>query len=204
MMTVTSGAGIIDSSDTVSSADSALGLDVGCLSSTEQQRHHSFSHRHHRVDDVARCLEDCEALFDDDEMSRQLRDDASSFVSTLDETGLLSPTSSYSSRDDCSDVSQHRFELHSVFWHERFQSLLRRWEARQASVSTALLPARVRYTVPYLVQFAELRCLWEDHQRSSTTPEKDVVMVTTCKQSASGPSADVDQLKQKSDSKTVI
>lgn len=139
-----------DSSDTSSSVDSAVSLDIGC----------SCGRRRHRADVVARCLEDCEVLFDS-EMSQQLHDDASSFASTLDETSLLSPLSSYSSRDDCSDVAQHRFELHSVFWHERFQSLLRCWEARQATVNPALLPPRLRYAVPYLVQFAELRCMWE-------------------------------------------
>ena len=138
-----------DSSDTSSSVDSAVSLDVGCSCG-----------RRHRADVVARCLEDCEVLFDS-EISQQLHDDASSFASTLDETAMLSPMSSYSSRDDCSDVTQHRFELHSVFWHERFQSLLRCWEARQATVNTALLPPRLRYAVPYLVQFAELRCMWE-------------------------------------------
>ena len=142
--------GCTDSSDTSSSVDSAVSLDIGC----------SCGRRHRRVDVVARCLEDCEVLFDS-EMSQQLHDDASSFASTLDETALLSPMSSYSSRDDCSDVTQHRFELHSVFWHERFQSLLRCWEARQATVNTALLPPRLRYAVPYLVQFAELRCMFE-------------------------------------------
>lgn len=140
-----------DSSDTSSSVDSAVSLDIRC----------SCGHRHRRADVVARCLEDCEVLFDS-EISQQLHDDASSFASTLDETALLSPISSYSSRDDCSDVAQHRFELHSVFWHERFQSLLRCWESRQATVNTALLPPRLRYAVPYLVQFAELRCMWED------------------------------------------
>jgi len=139
-----------DNSDTSSSVDSAVSLDVGCF----------CGRRHRRADVVARCLEDCEVLFDS-EMSQQLHDDASSFASTLDETMLLSPMSCYSSRDDCSDVTQHRFELHSVFWHERFQSLLRCWEARQATVNTALLPPRLRYAVPYLVQFAELRCMWE-------------------------------------------
>jgi len=139
-----------DSSDTSSSVDSAVSVDVRCC----------CGRRHYRADVVARCLEDCEVLFDS-EISQQLHDDASSFASTLDETSLLSPMSSYSSRDDCSDVSQHRFELHSVFWHERFQSLLRCWEARQATVNTALLPPRLRYAVPYLVQFAELRCMWE-------------------------------------------
>jgi len=142
-----------DSSDTSSSVDSAVSsLDVGC----------SCGRRHRRADVVARCLEDCEVLFDS-EMSQQLHDDASSFASTLDETALLSPMmSSYSSRDDCSaDVAQHTFELHSVFWHERFQSLLRCWESRQATVNPALLPPRLRYAVPYLVQFAELRCMWE-------------------------------------------
>jgi len=141
-----------DSSDTSSSVDSAVSLDVGC----------SCGRRHRRADVVARCLEDCEVLFDS-EMSQQLHDDASSFASTLDETALLSPMmSSYSSRDDCSaDVTQHTFELHSVFWHERFQSLLRCWESRQATVNPALLPPRLRYAVPYLVQFAELRCMWE-------------------------------------------
>jgi len=139
-----------DGSDTSSSVDSAVSLDIGC----------SCGRRHRRADVVARCLEDCEVLFDS-EMSQQLHDDASSFASTLDDTTLLSPMSSYSSRDDCSDVAQHRFELHSVFWHERFQSLLRCWESRQATVNPALLPPRLRYAVPYLVQFAELRCMWE-------------------------------------------
>jgi len=139
-----------DNSDTSSSVDSAVSLDIGC----------SCGRRHRHADVVARCLEDCEVLFDT-EMSQQLHDDASSFASTLDETALLSPLSSYSSRDDCSDVTQHRFELHSVFWHERFQSLLRCWESRQATVNPALLPPRLRYAVPYLVQFAELRCMWE-------------------------------------------
>jgi len=155
--------GWIDSSDTSSSVDSAVSLDIGC----------SCGRRHHRADLVARCLEDCEVLFDS-EMSQQLHDDASSFASTLDETALLSPMSSYSSRDDCSDVTQHRFELHSVFWHERFQSLLRCWESRQATVNTALLPPRLRYAVPYLVQFAELRCMWEStvsKQTQRTSPQ---------------------------------
>jgi len=147
-----------DGSDTASSSDSAVSLDVGC----------SCGRRHRRADVVARCLEDCELLFDS-EMSAQLHDDASSFASTLDETGLWSPLSSYSSRDDCSDIAQHRFELHSVFWHERFQSLLRCWEARQATVNPALLPPRLRYAVPYLVQFAELRCMWEGVQSKSTS-----------------------------------
>jgi len=146
-----------DGSDTSSSVDSAVSLDVGC----------SCGRRHRRADVVARCLEDCEVLFDS-EMSQQLHDDASSFASTLDETVFLSPLSSYSSRDDCSDIAQHRFELHSVFWHERFQSLLRCWEARQATVNTALLPPRLRYAVPYLVQFAELRCMWESVQSKQT------------------------------------
>ena len=153
-----------DSSDAASSADSAVSLDVGC----------SCGRRHRRADVVARCLEDCEVLFDS-EMSQQLHDDASSFASTLDETGLWSPmTSSYSSRDDCSDIiGQHRFELHSVFWHERFQSLLRCWEARQASVNAALLPPRLRYAVPYLVQFAELRCMWEGVQSKQRTERRE-------------------------------
>lgn len=149
-----------DSSDTLSSVDSAVSLDVRC----------SCGRRHHRADVVARCLEDCEVLFDN-EMSQQLHDDASSFASTLDETALLSPMSSYSSRDDCSDITQHRFELHSVFWHERFQSLLRCWETRQATVNTALLPPRLRYAVPYLVQFAELRCMWESVQSKQTASQ---------------------------------
>ena len=156
-----------ESSDTASSADSAVSLNV---------LHCSCGRRHRHVDVVARCLEDCELLFDS-EMSQQLHDDASSFASTLDETGLWSPMSSYSSRDDCStDITQHRFELHSVFWHERFQSLLRCWEARQATVNPALLPPRLRYAVPYLVQFAELRCMWEGIQSSQAgqraSPEK--------------------------------
>ena len=149
--------------DTASSTDSAVSLDVqGC----------ACGRRHRRADVVARCLEDCELLFDS-EMSQQLHDDASSFASTLDETGLWSPMSSYSSRDDCSsDIAQHRFELHSVFWHERFQSLLRCWEARQATVNAALLPPRLRYAVPYLVQFAELRCMWEGIQSKRTPPDR--------------------------------
>jgi len=150
-----------DSSDTSSSVDSAVSVDIRCF----------CGRRHHRADVVARCLEDCEVLFDS-EISQQLHDDASSFASTLDETSLLSPMSSYSSRDDCSDVSQHRFELHSVFWHERFQSLLRCWESRQATVNTALLPPRLRYAVPYLVQFAELRCMWETTLSKPTSGQR--------------------------------
>jgi len=153
-----------DSSDTSSSVDSAVSLDIGC----------SCGRRHRAADLVARCLEDCEVLFDS-EMSQQLHDDASSFASTLDETSLLSPLSSYSSRDDCSDVTQHRFELHSVFWHERFQSLLKCWETRQATVNTALLPPRLRYAVPYLVQFAELRCMWEGTVSKQTTSQRQQV-----------------------------
>jgi len=153
------------SSDTGSSVDSALGVDVSDSSSWGAG---TVGWRKKNAEQTAlmvQYLEDLEALFGSsvESSTTGIFNDCSSCASL--EEAILSPSNSASSRDGDTfqRLSEHRVTVGSP---ERFRALVQHWETRQSDVTSGYgLPVRLRYVDPCVVQkFNELRRLWEEQQ----------------------------------------